>query len=220
MQMLAADLLWGMTPTQMALLASGAALIFALKRWRQVAVHQRAGAAGARSLAERARASGRSAETAEALAVGLNRPMAVQSGGGGGGRSPLSVRELTVEIQALLGEVEETARRAAAQVDNRYRKLEQLVLEADDKIQRLEALMAAAQRTGARGDVLAATGGAELLSRLRQERGAPSAIEDPAYQPIYRLADAGRTPREIAQELGRQPGEVELILALRKRAGV
>lgn len=215
MQMLAADLLWGMTPTQMALLASGAALIFALKRWRQIVLHQRA---AARSAGLGGGGMGRG--TADvAAAVGLNRPMAVHgSAGAGSGRSPLNVRELTVEIQALLTEVEETARRAAAQVDNRYRKLEQLVLEADDKIQRLEALMAAAQRTGARGDALASTGGAELLSRLRQERGAPSATEDPAYQPIYRLADAGHCAREIAQELGRQPGEVELILALRQRS--
>jgi hypothetical protein len=66
----------------------------------------------------------------------------------------------------------------------------------------------------------AAMGGADLVSRLRQERGAPAAAEDPAYRPIYQLADLGKTAREIAQELGRQPGEVELILALRGRSRV
>ena len=45
-----------------------------------------------------------------------------------------------VQIQAILTDVEETARRAAAQVDNRYVKLELLLAEADAKIKRLEAL--------------------------------------------------------------------------------
>ena len=121
---------------------------------------------------------------------------------------------------------------AAAQVDNRYRKLEQLVAEADEKIRRLETLMAEARQmgqpgaggrtpvpaAGAAGN--AAMGGADLVNRLRQERGAPAAAEDPAYRPIYQLADLGKSAREIAQELGRQPGEVELILALRGRSRV
>ena len=38
---------------------------------------------------------------------------------------------------------------------------------------------------------------------------------DPLAEQIYELADAGRTPVEIAQDLDEQVGKVELILALR-----
>jgi hypothetical protein len=216
MRLLAGDLIFGMTSSQIALLAGGAGLVYALRRWRQnVVQRQAAGQAAGRG----------SIRPAPASSVGLNRPMAVQgsggapAGGNGGMKNPLSVRELTVEIQALLAEVEDTARRAAAQVDNRYRKLEQLVTEADERIKRLEALIGEAERAG-QGASPAVTGGADLLNRLRQDRGAPAAAEDPAYRPIYQLADLGKSAREIAQELGRQPGEVELILALRGRARV
>jgi DNA-binding NarL/FixJ family response regulator len=40
---------------------------------------------------------------------------------------------------------------------------------------------------------------------------------DPRHAEVYALADQGRTPPEIAQQLGRPHGEVELILALRTR---
>jgi hypothetical protein len=131
------------------------------------------------------------------------------------GASPLNVREITTEVQALLADLEETSRRLTAQIDNRYTRLEQLMAEADQKIKRLEAL------TGAEGRTAPAVAEAQsALQRLRQERGAPAATEDPAYQPIFALADRGKSSREIAQELGRQPGEIELILALRQRQKV
>jgi chromosome segregation ATPase len=154
--------------------------------------------------------------------------------------SPLSVREVTTEIEALLGELEETSRRLTAQLDNRYRRLEQLLEEADARIRRLEQLgIAAGQqppaetrpqlqanapaKTEAAPKTPAAlqsalTDAQRTLARLREERGAPLPQHDPAYAPIYSLADRGKSPREIAQELGRQPGEIELILALRQRA--
>ena len=201
-----------MSASQVALLGSGAALIYALRRWRKIAAAKQpagGGDTGGPALAESPRAP---------LAASICSNSGVP-------RSALNVRELTTEVQALLTEVEETARRAAAQVDNRYRKLEQLVVEADEKIKRLEGLLTQAPAPAVASPVRpaerpAVMGGAELLNRLRQERGAPAPAEDPAYRPIYQLADAGRNAREIAQELGRQPGEVELILALRGRSRV
>ena len=38
---------------------------------------------------------------------------------------------------------------------------------------------------------------------------------DPRHAQIYALADQGHGPRDIARELGRPTGEIELILALR-----
>ncbi|HEY4329883.1 MAG TPA: hypothetical protein VGN88_09115, partial [Phycisphaerae bacterium] len=130
--------------------------------------------------------------------------------------------------QALLADLEETSRRLTAQLDNRYTRLEQLMAEADEKIKRLEGLSQGGEVSkmpatigpkdvapGA-GNGAAVTEAQRALSRLRQERGAPLPEQDPAYQPIYSLADGGKSPREIAQQLGRQPGEIELILALRR----
>ena len=141
--------------------------------------------------------------------------------------NPLSTAELTAEMSALLAELEETTRRVAAQMSNRRTALELLVKEADEKIRQLEALTRgapggsalAARAPGSSAEVGAADP-AQTLSRLRQQRVAPVAAEDPAYRPIYQLADQGRNSREIAQTLGRQPGEVELILALRGRERV
>jgi hypothetical protein len=206
MRLLADTSLLGMTPSQVALLASGLAVVYALRRWRRLTIARHPNTSPASSR----RPLAPPLDLSATLATG-ERPAGLPP------RNALNVRELTVEIQALLTEVEDTARRAAAQVDNRYRKLEQLVLEADDKIKKLEALMGQARNVG-HGDAVAAIGGADLVNRLRQERGAPSPAEDPAYRPIYQLADLGKSARDIAQELGRQPGEVELILALRNRS--
>ncbi len=204
-----ADGVLGLSQVQLALMGSLAAMIYAVTRWRRNAVDK-----------SRMRASG---------------TQAAKGAGGEAGRAslaaanPLSMRELTTEIQALLSDLEETARRLTAQLDNRYMRLEQLLAEADEKIRRLEG---ANGTSGIAGNMTlpvprkpavdaapVLTEAQRALARLRQERGAPPAAQDPAYQPIYGLADRGKSSREIAQELGRQPGEIELILALRKRGG-
>ncbi len=212
--------LWGMTPPQVALLASGVVLVITISRWRKRTVDKKR----------------------------LNTPPMPAPA-----QNPMNMRVMNAEITALLAEVEETARRLTAQIDNRYTRLEQLVAEADEKIRRLEELTASQksgvvpQNLGTRQPApapiepapekamlhrsasetakpvikaqpaAASIDAQRVLSRLRQDRGAPPATQDPAYQPIYSLADLGKTAREIAQQLGRQPGEVELILALRGR---
>jgi DNA-binding NarL/FixJ family response regulator len=40
---------------------------------------------------------------------------------------------------------------------------------------------------------------------------------DPRHVEVYRLADQGQSPHQIAQRLNRPSGEIELILALRAR---
>jgi hypothetical protein len=198
----------GLTPPQMAILIALAAILFVILHWRKKIVDRK------------------------------NRP-APPSSTPAALSNPLSVREVSVEVQALLGELEETSRRLAAQLDNRYTRLEQLLAEADQRIRRLEQLGAAAgpnplpetrpdtpstlppepkPMPKSQASIQSAVSDAQrTLARLREERGAPPAGQDPAYAPIYALADRGQSPREIAQQLGRQPGEIELILALRQR---
>ena len=184
---------YGLTEAHIALLISGVALIYGIRRWRRNTVAR-----------NHAASSALPAEQAN---------------------QPLNVREVATEVQSLLGDLEETSRRLTAQLDNRYTRLEQLLAEADDRIRRLEELTPTAQPSSSSAPAAAPapavpepvlTDAQRTLARLRTERGAPPAAQDPAYQPIYTLADRGRNSREIAQELGRQPGEIELILALRR----
>jgi hypothetical protein len=199
MQLPLADDFLNVTPTQWVLLFAGVALIFSVRRWRMnVLAKQKRQAANV----PRAFAGSDSSSTSPS-------PPTTSS------YTALNVRTVTTEIQSLLADVEETARRVAAQIDNRRSRLEQLLAEADEKIQRLESLTSAA----APATPVAAVqrDASQTLSRLRQERGAPPVNEDPAYRPVYQLADQGKSPREIGQALNRQPGEIELILALRNR---
>jgi hypothetical protein len=206
--------IFGMDENTVALLFSGAAIIFIIRRWRMNVIRRRDARQSEQLNALNAR--GAPSETSPAFQSQPN---------------PLNVREIATELAALLADLEETARRAAAQIENRRTGLELVLKEADEKIRRLETLTKAAipERGGGaepRPAALSADA-AQLITRLRQERGAlggaagaasaPPSVEDPAYRPIYQLADAGKSPREIAQQLNRQPGEVELILALRPR---
>ncbi len=198
MQLLAENTAPWITPSQLALLGSGLAIIFTVNRWRKLTIQKKA------------RASAQ--ETASTREVSATAPRAAPV---------LNVRAVSTELAALLGELEETSRRLTAQLDNRYTKLELLIVEADEKIRKLEGL--AAHSTGSPQSpqspktasiaAAAVSDSERTLQRLRQERGAPAPIDDPAYQPIYALSDSGKSPREIAQQLSRQPGEIELILA-------
>lgn len=115
------------------------------------------------------------------------------------------------DMEALLVEIQEMARQISAQFDTKFAKLEVLLHDADDRIARLERLTAAAGRPSV--DVTVDDNGT---------RGQASAGDtaEPApndeHRQIYSLADAGRSPLQIAQETGHNTGEIELILALRK----
>jgi len=57
--------------------------------------------------------------------------------------------------------------------------------------------------------------GATLEARKPADESGSAGNADNRHAEIYRLADGGRTARQIAQELNRPDGEVELILHLR-----
>jgi hypothetical protein len=103
-------------------------------------------------------------------------------------------------LDGVMVEAEELARRLAAHLDNKAARLEILLDEANATIARLE--QAASTGSAPRRQV-----GADFTPA----GGAP----DPIVRNIYRLADAGKAPLEIATELEEQVGKVELVLALR-----
>ena len=134
-------------------------------------------------------------------------------------------RQRTVEreMSNLLVELSEMARQMTAQLDTRAAKLELLLKEADEKILLLKQSGAGA---AAESDSGSATAAATALEGVIVEARAPlhAAMPepqqlDPRHARIYDLADEGHSPQEIARELERPSGEIELILALRSRSG-
>lgn len=115
-------------------------------------------------------------------------------------------RHVNHEVQDVMVELQQLSRQINAQIDTKFAKLESAIRSADDRIDRLTRL-------------LRQTDGQPTLD-VTVADNAPAV--DPAPRPhstrrlIYQLADAGRTPIEIARELATTTGEVELVLALRQ----
>ena len=116
-----------------------------------------------------------------------------------------SQRQVERDMNNLLVELSEMARQITAQLDTRAAKLQLLIAEADQRLERLNAC----------GGPAAAT--ERPPSHRHADVPAPPPV-DPRHVEVYVLADQGRTAGEIAGKLGRPSGEIELILALRERA--
>jgi len=120
------------------------------------------------------------------------------------GLSLSSQRRVERDMQNLLVELSEMARQITAQLDTRSAKLQALIEEADRRLAELNKAAGTAAETPA----------VEIKPPIGQT---PAADQPQAYADIHALADQGRSPREIAQQLGRPIGEIELILALRMK---
>lgn len=113
-------------------------------------------------------------------------------------------RVLASDTHTFNAKLEETARRLSGQLDNKARRLEILIGEADQRIAALGVSAEPVTQPAAQHATAAAP--------------APSNGEhqaDELTRAVYEQADAGRTALEIAQQLDEQVGKVELILALR-----
>lgn len=110
-----------------------------------------------------------------------------------------SNEQIRKDLEHLIAELEQLSRKISAEIDTRFAKLEAAMHDADRRI--------------------------AALHRLTRQPGGPptgeSATAGPEerYSLIYELADVGFSPVEIARDLGRTPGEVELILNLRNKGG-
>lgn len=108
------------------------------------------------------------------------------------------------DIEAFKVEAHDFTRQLAALLDSKAARLERLIADADERLARLD-------RTG---------GGAARPQRPIDAAPCPapsiaSPATNPAHERIYRLADQGLDPIEIARKTGQPTGQVELILALR-----
>ena len=102
-------------------------------------------------------------------------------------------------LEDLMADAEELTGRLAANLDAKAARLERLIAQADERLNRLEDRAAAE-------------------SRPRPERrpGLTTDDTDPLNRRVYDLADRGLPPVEIAKQLSQQVGQVELILNLRR----
>lgn len=120
------------------------------------------------------------------------------------------------DLRDMMVELEDLTRRFSAQLDAKAVRLEKLIEEADERINRLEGGRGAAGGNG--------QDGAAADSDTREGEGeggeqptTPAEPLDPLTREVYAMADDGNEPVTIARQLDEQVGKVELILALRQR---
>jgi len=97
-------------------------------------------------------------------------------------------------VESVMADAVELRQRLAAQLDSKAAMLERLIAEADDRLARLRSQ----------------PGGAPTPESPSRPQS------DPLRHEIYRLADEGLDPLEIAQRVDQPRGHVELTLALRR----
>lgn len=122
------------------------------------------------------------------------------------------------EVEDVMLELDKLAREVHGRLDTRFAKLEVVIHDADERIAKLERLARVV------GDASpSADHGSSLDVTLGEEHpDAPEPtpkMEDSPHAVVYRLADAGMTDIQIAEETGQTTGEIELILALRRAQG-
>jgi len=138
--------------------------------------------------------------------------------------NPASAREQIAEIRARAGDrtsidafkvdAQDFTRQMAAILDTKAERLERLIVDADDRLARLER--AEGTEPDRRPATPSPTPPSTAPTRPRVEvTGSAEQSLDPVHERIYRMADDGLDAVQIAQKTGQPTGQVELILALR-----
>jgi hypothetical protein len=116
-------------------------------------------------------------------------------------------RSVERQMQNVLVEMSEMARQITAQLDTRAAKLDALIREADQRIAAMKSQPASLPQSQPQNP----PAGTPFMAESTDQP-----MIDPRHALVYALADQGRSPKDIAQELNRPSGEIELILALRR----
>lgn len=118
-------------------------------------------------------------------------------------------RETTRDLEQVMLELDQLSRQIHGRIDTKLARLEALMRDADGRIERLSELIRAAKGES----TLEITPGSEDPHAVPPT---PSDVEDERHEAIYRLADSGQSTAQIAKEVDKTTGEIELILALRR----
>jgi len=121
-------------------------------------------------------------------------------------------RTATRDLEDVMLELDQLSRDIHGRIDTKMARLEALIREADRRIVALSPRISAAETKPA----LEITLDQEDPFERRPDGTEPRKPGRELHASIYELADRGLSPVQIANELGRLNGEVELILALRK----
>jgi hypothetical protein len=124
-------------------------------------------------------------------------------------------RQIERDMGQLMVEMLDTARQMTAQLDTRAARLEVLMKEADQKLAALKA--ATSPLPSIAVEVPITANPPAPISEPRPPVAKLETPPDPRHADVYQMADQGNSPNEIARQLNRPHGEVELILALRSR---
>ena len=124
------------------------------------------------------------------------------------------------DLETLMVEIEQLAKRFGAQLDAKTVQLEKLLREADARITELRRHQAGGAESGPAGGVAGAVAGTAVSADLP---AAPPAVAEPdppsgddaLARRVDELDKKGLAPVEIARQLNEHVGKVELILALR-----
>ncbi|MEO1237983.1 MAG: hypothetical protein AAFX76_14455 [Planctomycetota bacterium] len=110
------------------------------------------------------------------------------------------------DLEGLMVEIEQFAKRLGAQLDAKSMRLEKLIDDADLRISQLQPPEVSTPPPES----------STPLSGAENPDAPPAASSsDPVAADVYRLADEGLSPADIARRLDEHVGKVELILALR-----
>ncbi|MBN1347365.1 MAG: hypothetical protein JXQ73_32040 [Phycisphaerae bacterium] len=144
--------------------------------------------------------------------------------------------EVRDDLQELMMQLEQLARELSAQVDTRFAKLEKAITDADARIAELKRLGCVTEdgEPDGRGAETEEAPDGEIAEPVDEAagRGEPeTAGADPASaeagdsqqgaveRRVIALAGEGKTALEIAREVGRDVGEIELIIKLKRKDG-
>jgi len=116
-------------------------------------------------------------------------------------------RGLRGDLEQIMVEIEQLAKRMSAQLDAKAMHVEMLLRETDQKIEQLKRLQSDRGHSDTPADT-AAVGSATGDEPASDE-------QDGIARSVYALADTGLDASQIARKLEEHVGKVELILALR-----
>lgn len=117
------------------------------------------------------------------------------------------------ELGEIMIQLQQVTREINAQLDAKFLRLERVVRDADERIARLEKASPPPKSAPPKRRLDVTVG---QNPRRQPKTTKPDATTPQGQREIFALADAGKTPAEIAESIGTHAGEVELVLALRR----
>jgi hypothetical protein len=129
-------------------------------------------------------------------------------------------RSVERDVQALMHELLEMSRKVVQQIETRTAGLQELMKQADERIERLAEMERRAAANASREEASPPPATVPPVASASAPRHAEPEISieiDPRHEQVYLLEDEGLNAMQISNRLNIPEGEVELILALRPR---